>query len=169
MAKAFLKLVDKLFSRNPKLKKIFNRDKMKVSYSWMRNIGSRKSQDTIEKDLTQTRRRKSENATVQETLNVLLMDIVWPRIRYIRVKSHRPAELRFKRINWPQRAWVKEEVRPSKILLLQPKFENSTEISKGIWRIKDQGGTFDVKWSVVEQASSYNPSSKRCHFSAGPG
>ena len=104
VAKAFLKLVDKLFSRNPKLKKIFNRDKMKVSYSWMRNIGSRKSQDTIEKYLTQTRRRKSENATVQETLNVLLMDIVWPRIRYIRVKSHRPAELRFKRINWPQRA-----------------------------------------------------------------
>ena len=38
----------------------------------------------------------------------------------------------------------------------------STEIAKEIWRIKDQGGTYDVKWGIIGHAPGYNPTSKRC-------
>ena len=42
------------------------------------------------------------------------------------------------------------------------KYESSTPISKEIWRIKDQGGTFAVQWSIIGHAPAYNPASKRC-------
>ena len=44
------------------------------------------------------------------------------------------------------------------------KYENSTTISKEIWKIKDTGGTFDVNWSIVGHAPDYNPAARKCHL-----
>ena len=38
------------------------------------------------------------------------------------------------------------------------------EIAKEIWRIKDQGGTFRVNWSILGHAPPYNPTSKKCNL-----
>ena len=39
---------------------------------------------------------------------------------------------------------------------------NDTELSKEIWRIKDQGGRPSVEWKILKKSKSYNPKSKRC-------
>ena len=38
------------------------------------------------------------------------------------------------------------------------------EIAKEIWRIKDLGGDFSVKWETLGHAPAYNPVSKRCRL-----
>ena len=42
------------------------------------------------------------------------------------------------------------------------KYKNDCELSKEVWRIKDKGGTFEIKWEILQQLNSYSPTSKRC-------
>ena len=42
------------------------------------------------------------------------------------------------------------------------KYRNDCELSKEVWRIKDKGGTFLIKWDILQQLNSYSPTSKRC-------
>ena len=36
------------------------------------------------------------------------------------------------------------------------------EIAKEVWRIKDEGGVFNIVWRIIGHAPAYNPTSKRC-------
>ena len=38
------------------------------------------------------------------------------------------------------------------------------EIAKEVWRIKDQGGDYEIKWEIIGHAAAYNPVSKRCRL-----
>ena len=38
------------------------------------------------------------------------------------------------------------------------------EIAKEVWRIKDQGGSFNINWSIIGYAPPYNPTSKKCNL-----
>ena len=40
--------------------------------------------------------------------------------------------------------------------------EQDTELSKHIWKLKDKGINFKVKWSVAAYASKYRCGSRRC-------
>ena len=40
--------------------------------------------------------------------------------------------------------------------------EKETEHSKHVWKLKDKGEDFTIKWSVAAKASSYTCGSKRC-------
>ena len=42
------------------------------------------------------------------------------------------------------------------------KYKNETELSKEIWRIKEKGEEYRIKWRIVSQHPPYNPSTKRC-------
>ena len=40
-----------------------------------------------------------------------------------------------------------------------------TELSKYIWKLKDQNHRYEIKWSIVKQcATSYNPVTKSCNL-----
>ena len=41
------------------------------------------------------------------------------------------------------------------------KYENSSEIAKEVWKIKDQGGEPIVTWRMIKHHPAYNPISKR--------
>ena len=41
-------------------------------------------------------------------------------------------------------------------------YEQDTERSKHIWKLKDKGINFKVKWSVAAYASTYRCGSRRC-------
>ena len=38
------------------------------------------------------------------------------------------------------------------------------EIAKEVWRIKDQGGDYNIEWSIIGHAPAYNPVSKKCNL-----
>ena len=43
-------------------------------------------------------------------------------------------------------------------------YETDTELSKYIWRLKDQNKTFNIKWSIFKKSLGYNPASKSCNL-----
>ena len=40
----------------------------------------------------------------------------------------------------------------------------STELSKYIWKLKDNNEEYDISWKTLKQAKSYNPASNRCNL-----
>ncbi len=43
-------------------------------------------------------------------------------------------------------------------------YSNDTELSKYIWKLKDNKQDFDITWSVLKQSISYTGGSKRCNL-----
>ena len=37
-------------------------------------------------------------------------------------------------------------------------------IAKEVWRIKDQGGDFNIEWRIISHAPAYNPIAKKCNL-----
>ena len=44
------------------------------------------------------------------------------------------------------------------------KYENKTEISKLIWKLKDKNIQYTIKWKILEKCTSYRAGSKRCNL-----
>ncbi len=44
------------------------------------------------------------------------------------------------------------------------RYSNDTELSKYIWKLKDNKQDFDITWSVLKQFISYTGGSKRCNL-----
>ncbi len=44
------------------------------------------------------------------------------------------------------------------------RYSNDTELSKYIWKLKDNKQDFDITWSVLKQSISYTGGSKRCNL-----
>ena len=42
------------------------------------------------------------------------------------------------------------------------RYKNETELSKEVWRIKEKGGEYQIKWKILSQHPPYNPATKRC-------
>ena len=38
------------------------------------------------------------------------------------------------------------------------------EIAKEVWRVKDQGGNYQIEWKIVGHAPAYNPIGRRCRL-----
>ena len=42
--------------------------------------------------------------------------------------------------------------------------KNSTELSKHVWKLKEANIDYNIKWSILKQASSYNTRTKKCNL-----
>ena len=42
--------------------------------------------------------------------------------------------------------------------------ESSTELSKHIWKLKEENTPFETSWKIIKQAKPYSPSTKRCNL-----
>ena len=45
-----------------------------------------------------------------------------------------------------------------------PAKRHSTELSKYIWKLKDEKKDFNIKWNIMCKASTYNSNSKKCNL-----
>ena len=162
VAQEFLKLIDKHFSNNRKYRKIFNRNNVKVSYSSMPNIGSIISghnKRVLEEKTTRNERqcncRNPENCPLNG--QCLAKGILYEAA----VNSNIPGyeERLYKGIT--DRCF-KERFKEHKKTFANQKYSNETELTKEIWRIKDEGGVPEIKWKILRKAQSYNPKTKRC-------
>ena len=163
VAKEFLNLVDKHFKDNHKFKKIFNRNTLKVSYSCMRSMKSIVSAHN-RKILTEESAENERKCSCPEgtscpldghclSKNTMYSGKITSDLpnygtnEYVGISAPE-WKLRYgnHRISFNERRYAK------------------CEIAKEIWRIKDQGGTFDISWSILGHAPAYNPSSKKCNL-----
>ena len=162
VAKEFLNLVDKHFDEHHKFKKIFNRQNLKVSYSCMRNISSivtGHNRKILNEDTTKNERRCNCPANTECPLEgqCLSRNTIYSG----KITSNLPNYGTKEYIGLSEPEW-KKRLANHKTSFSNRKYESSTAISKEIWRIKDQGGTFAVQWSIIGHAPAYNPASKRC-------
>ena len=42
------------------------------------------------------------------------------------------------------------------------KYSKETELSKYVWKLKENGRKFNLKWSILKRAAAYSPGGKRC-------
>ena len=170
IGKYFLNLIKVHFAKNPKLHKLFNRNNLKLSYSCMPNIKSivnahnkhviYKADDSTKqnKDTCNCRNKSkcplnnqclSENVLYTATITSNLPN--YDAKRYVGVTA----------LQWKYR------FNNHNSSFSQKKHKTSTELSKAVWHVKDEGGIPKIEWGIVKHLAAYNPSSKRCQLCIG--
>ena len=157
VARKFLILVDKHFPPDHRLRKIFDRNTLKVSYSCMPNIDS----------------------TIKSHNNRLISNGADERSCNYRKNNACPVEGHCFDKGVIYEATVKSETETKKYVGLTEgtfkrrlyghrqsfnnnSLKNSTELSKYIWHLKEKNEEYDLSWDIIDKATPYNGSSNKC-------
>ena len=163
IAKSFLLLIDKHFPKNSKLSKVFNRNNVKVSYSCMPNMAS-----IVTSHNKNILRNKEQQAT---------------RSCNCRIKASCPLDGNCQQKNVIYRCNVKssnQDTEANYIGLTENSFKdryykhqhsfkhaskiNTTELSKLVWKLKEEGKEIEMNWSIVGHSTPYCNGSGRCNL-----
>ena len=117
------------------MRKIFNRNNVKVSYSCTENIGS---------IISSHNKKSSTNAKTWSISLQLLQKIRLPTSRWLpnyflhlQMRRHRP-EPTEESIHWSHRKKLKQRISGHKTSIKNAKYRNSMTMSTYIWNVKDQ-------------------------------
>ena len=159
IAKTFLKLIDKHFPPANKLHKLFNRNNIKVSYSCTQNV------DRIIKNHNKILSSPLQEPTIgcncrvkadcplqgncREKSIVYKCDVDAPNVH---AKSY---------IGLTERDF-KQRFNNHRQSFTNRKYASSTTLSTHVWKLKDNGITPKLTWSVVKHIKSYNNTTKKC-------
>ena len=167
IGKSFLALIDKHFPRGSKFYKIFNRNTVKISYGCMANVGAvisghnkkvlGESVPLERKGCNCQRGRYRNNCPLNGeclTKNALYEGTVTSTLRNYGEKV-------YKGITYNE---MKIRIGNHEKDFRDEQYKNATELSKEVWRIKERGGQYNIKWKIVGQFQPYNPSTKRCQL-----
>ena len=159
VARKFLLLVDKHFPPGHDLRKIFNRNTLKVSYSSMPSIDSTiKSHNS--RLTNQTIAERTCNCRKNDTCPVdgrcLEQGIIYEasiKTDTITKKYVGLTEGTFKRRLYGHKQSLKNS-----------SLKNATELSKYIWYLKENKEDFDLSWGIIDKTAPYNGSSAKCRL-----
>ena len=167
----FLTLVDKHFPRDHKLRKILNRNTIKISYSCMNstkqtidNHNKRilKSTEHIDETANNTKDNKTCNCRQKNSCplngNCLQSSIIYQA--KVTRKDNNTTEAY---IGLTENDF-KTRYRNHTASFRHPKHKNSTELSKHIWTLKNNNIDHLISWCILSSSSPYNSSSKRCNL-----
>ena len=156
--KQFLKLIPKHFPKHPNFK-----NNVKVSYSCMPNIKSKINQhnkkiipnsETNQNIRTSNCINKQQCPLNQQCLskNIIYQATITSNIQKYSEKHyiglcHTTFKMRYAN---------------HKKSFSHVKYKSNTELSNEYWKIKNMHGTPTIKWKIIKQSSSYDPSKKRC-------
>ena len=163
VAKYFLDLIDKHFPINHKYRKLFNRNNLKVSYSCMQNMNSIVNAHN-KKIMAEENREKTKTCSCpRNTICPLNGNCLSENTLYAgTISSNLP--------NYQDKEYAGMTAPPWKLRFGNHKlsFNNrkyeKCEIAKEVWKIKDQGGDFNVEWRIIGHDPSYNPVAKKCNL-----
>ena len=169
----FLSLIDKHFPKDHSLRKIFNRNTIKISYSCMNNtkqvidnhnkriLHSSLSPYTKDnKDDTETNKtcncRQKNNCPLDG--NCLQSSVVYQATVTRKDNNTSETYIGLTETNFKTRH------RNHTASFRHAKHKNSTELSKHIWTLKNDNIDYSISWRVLSSNSPYNSSSKRCNL-----
>ena len=163
IGKFFLNLLDTRFPKNHNLNKIFNRNKVKVSYSCMENIKTVINNHNMKILNENNEIRSNCNCRNKNDCplggNCLVENIVYEG----KITSNQPnykekiyfgiAETSFKqRFNNHTKSFNNQI------------YESNTELSKEYWKIKNNNFNPKIKWRIVRKCPPYNLSKRKCYL-----
>ena len=165
IGKEFLNLIKKCFPPNHKLRKLFNRNNLKLSYSCSPNIkqiidGHNKTilrQNTQPKESTTNKscncREPSKCPLKGECL---VKDVVYQAT--VSTAESLETYIGLTATEFKTR-W-----RNHQMSFKHENKRNDTELSKHLWLLKDQKKDFSISWKILAKAKSYTNLTKRCNL-----
>ena len=163
VGKEFRMLIDKHFSKDDLLSKLFNKNKLKLSYSCMGNIKSkiashnRRILSGFKEDVGCNCRQKAECPLEGKCTwkNVIYQAEVFTGNQvqsqgklYVGLASGL-WKLRFANHNYSFRNFEKRE---------------DTELSKYIWELKNKNVEYRINWKIIGQEPPYSKEAKKCRL-----
>ena len=159
----FLKLIDKHFPVGSKLRKVFNRNTVKVSYSCMPNM-----ECIIKQHNARICETKQENSGPPRRCNCrtpercplnghcLTTKIVYKAT--VETDDNRDPKIYIGSTETP----FKHRYANHLLSFKHEKYGNQTELSKYIWNLKREKKIFRVRWNILRKASAYSNLSRKC-------
>ena len=169
IGREFHKILETCFPANHKLKKIFNKNTVKLSYSCMPNFKStldmtnRKNMEKQEPLKTKTNLdKKPENCNCRQKQNCPLENqCLEKNIVYQATVTTKDGHETYVGVTENQ---FKTRFGNHKQSFSNRKYCNQTELSKYIWTLKDNSIDFKVKWKILQSATPYNNITKKCNL-----
>ena len=171
IGREFLKIVDTSFPPSNPLHKRLTRHNMKISYSCMPNMKSRISRhntqllarDRVQEEEPPCNCRqitcpmpgqglcRSKNAVYQATVEVEPRPDV--EDDQGEVQTYLGATHDFKERYYRHRTSFNNE-----------DYRTDTTLSKYVWKLKEEGRRYSIKWRIIDRGKTYRPGSGRCHL-----
>lgn len=162
IGKQFLQIIEESFPIGHKLRKIFNRNTVKVSYSCMpniKNIIDQKNKKILNNNQTEQNTkncncRKNEECPINgkcREKNIVYQATVTTGTKTETYVGLTDNEFKIRYANHKQSF--------SKKIL-----KNSTELSKYIWTLKNNNQEYKIKWKIIGRANTYTNKSKECNL-----
>lgn len=169
----FLSLIDKHFTKDHSLRKIFNRNTIKISYSCMNNTkqvidnhnkrilhSSHSPYTKDNKDGTETNKtcncRQKNNCPLNG--NCLQSSVVYQATVTRNDNNTSETYIGLTETDFKTRH------RNHTASFRHAKHKNSTELSKHIWTLKNDNIDYSISWRILSSNSPYNSSNKRCNL-----
>ena len=154
-----------------KLRKIFNRNTIKISYSCMNNTkqiidnhnkrilnSSRHADETADNTADSKSCNCQQKNTCLLNRNCLQSSVIYQARVVCNDNNTSETYIRLTVNNF------KTRYRNHSASFWQAKHRNSTELSKHNWTLKDSNIDHSISWRIVSSSSPYNSSSKRCNL-----
>ena len=167
----FLSLVDKHFHKDHKLRKIFNRNTVKISYSCMNNIkhvinNHNKriliSHERTNTTVNSTNANKTCNCRQKKTCP-LNENCLQKSVIYQAAVTRKDNDITETYIGLTENEF-KTRYRNHTASFRHTKHRNSTELSKHIWTLKDKNIDHSISWRPLSSHPTYNSASKKCNL-----
>ena len=165
IGRVFINLIDKCFPTGHKLKKIFNRNTIKLSYSCTLNMkqvidGHNKAmiKKTTKPEEDQPKKMcNCRNETECPLEGECLQDeIVYQATVTTREKAETYVGL--------TATDFKTRWRNHQMSFKHEKRRNDTELSKHLWKLKEKKEDYTISWNILAKARAYTNATKRCNL-----
>ena len=168
IGKRFLGLVDKCFPRGNHLRKIFNRNTIKISYSCTSSMKkvidnhNKQKLAAFNQPTPEIKDTRSCNCRKKDTCP-LDGNCLEPAVIYQAKVTRKDTGECETYVGLTENEF-KTRYRNHTASFRNQSSRNSTELSKHVWHLKDNNIDYDIAWRILARAKPYNSSSKRCNL-----
>ena len=165
VAQRFLSLITKHFSRDRELKKLFNRNNVKVSYSCMPNMASIiKSHNT--RILTPPQPARAKMCSCQRPglnfENCPLKGICMTRCVVYRATVTAPQTPTKQYIGLAGNTFKERWYKHNDSMKAPKPEDGHTALSEYVWELREQGKQEEISWEILQKCVPYQCGSRRC-------
>ena len=163
IARTFIKLVEKHFSGSPWLKKLFNKNNLKVSYSCTSNISNiinNHNKRLLDKEQNKNKKEPACNCRSQICPvqgKCLQTDVVYEAV--VKSPTTKESKIYVRATQQP----VKHRISQHKLSFRDRKYREATTLAKYLWELKEKHGRDPgVEWRIRKRAPSHKGNENPC-------
>ena len=158
----FLKLINKCFPKSHPLSKIINRNTIKVSYKCMPNFKSKIARHN--QKLLNNQEEQNTNHGCNCTNEPCPLETENCQSHHVVYRATVEDENQnIKTYTGLTRNTFKRRFSAHKYSF-NHRGENSTTLSTHLWKLKDENTDFTIRWNIIDRASEFNPTTRKCRL-----